>query len=129
MAIELDHVFCFVDSEGSWRARAREAGWVLDAGIEHAGQGTRNQRLFWPEQFLEFIWLSSRTEAKANPVRLDRRADWRVTGASPFGVVLRGEVPDDARAQFWLYEPPNAPRARLWIHCCNEDAPSLPLLV
>jgi len=121
--LEIDHLFCFVDPGADWASRARDAGWVLDQGIEHAGQGTRNRRLWLPEQYLEFIWLSSRADAANNPLRLDRRADWRTTGACPFGIGLRGQLDEDLRSEFWSYRPPYAPEACIWVHRSNEAAP------
>jgi len=110
MGLELDHVFSFVDpAEAEACARAEAAGWVLDAGIEHEGQGTRNRRLWFDEQYLELLWISSRADAVANPLRLDRRADWRTSGACPFGIGLRGQLTDAQRADFWGYHPPYAP--------------------
>ena len=121
--LEIDHLFCFVDPGADWASRAGEGGWILDQGVEHAGQGMRNRRLWLPEQYLEFIWLSSRTDAANNPLRLDRRADWRTTGACPFGVGLRGQLDEDWRSEFWAYRPPYAPEAYLWVHRSNESTP------
>jgi hypothetical protein len=128
VAVEIDHIFCFVDPGADWAARARDAGWVLDEGVEHAGQGTRNRRLWLPELYLEFIWLSSRAAAENNPLRLDRRADWRTTGACPFGIGLRGRLDEDLRAEFWAYRPPYAPEACIWIHRSHETMPGAPMV-
>jgi hypothetical protein len=49
--LELDHVFCMVTDPGQAAWRLEDEGWVLDAGQAHRGQGTRNRRLTWPEQF------------------------------------------------------------------------------
>ena len=119
--LELDHAFCFVDPDADWPSRLRENGWRLDDGIEHPGQGTRNRRLWMPEHYLELLWMSSRGDAETNPLRLDRRADWRTTGACPFGVALRGELTN--RTAFWPYEPPYAPGATLWILRTEEAQP------
>jgi hypothetical protein len=126
--LEIDHLFCFVDPSADWAARLSDAGWVLDEGVEHVGQGTRNRRLRLPDHYLEFIWLSSRTDAAKSPVRLDRRADWRTTGACPFGIGLRGQLDEELRSEFWAYHPPYAPGARIWIHRSNEMDPGAPLV-
>ncbi|HEU4951010.1 MAG TPA: hypothetical protein VFT46_03620 [Holophagaceae bacterium] len=128
MTLELDHVFCMVDPGGGWASRLEAGGWILDVGTAHPGQGTRNRRLLWSHRFLEFLWVEDRGEAAAHPLRLDRRADWRETGASPFGFGLRGRLPEEDLPQFWLYEPPYAPGARLWIHRGNEEDPGQPFL-
>jgi hypothetical protein len=138
--LEVDHVFCFVRAEDdngvgsfhadeiSWRARLAAGGFVLDAGIRHDGQGTQNQRQAFAGQYLELLWLYSHDEAAQNALRLDRRADWRTTGASPFGIGLRGRVPTELAGEFWLYRPAYAPDARIWIHESNENAPECPFV-
>jgi hypothetical protein len=128
VTLAIDHLFCFVDPAADWVARLSDAGWVLDEGVEHVGQGTRNRRLWLPDHYLEFIWLSSRTDAANNPVRLDRRADWRTTGACPFGIGLRGQLDEELRAECWAYHPPYARGACIWIHGSNEMEPAAPLV-
>ena len=68
--LELDHVFCMVSEPGQAARRLDEDGWMLDAGQTHHGQGTRNRRLAWAEQFLELVWVIDAAEAGANPLRL-----------------------------------------------------------
>jgi glyoxalase-like protein len=121
--LELDHVYCFVDPAGDWAARVAARGWRLDDGTEHAGQGTRNRRLCFAEQFFEFLWISSRSDAETSPLRLDRRADWRATGACPFGICLRGDLGD--HAGFWPYRAPYAPGLTMWIHHGDEAQPAV----
>ena len=123
--LELDHVFCMVTDPVEAARRLWDDGWVLDAGQAHPGQGTRNRRLRWPEQFFELLWVTDPAEARSNPVRLDRRADWTTTGASPFGLAFRGEVDPAHSDEFWLYE---ALGPRIWIHRDNELVPERPLV-
>jgi hypothetical protein len=84
------------------------------------GQGTRNRRLHWPAQFFELEWVIDVDEARSNPLRLDRRADWKLTGASPVGLGFRGEVNAAHSDQFCLYDTLGP---RIWIHRDNERAP------
>jgi hypothetical protein len=128
VSLEIDHLFCMVEPGGGWDGRARAAGLVLDDGIEHPGQGTRNRRLFFADRYVEFLWVEGRVEAEGNPLRLDRRADWRATGGSPFGLGLRGTLTDAERAEFWPYRPPYAPGACILIHRANEEDPAQPLV-
>jgi Glyoxalase-like domain len=120
--LELDHVFCLVSDPGDAARRLEDDGWVLDAGQAHPGQGTRNRRLVWPGQYFELLWVTDAAEARANPLRLDRRADCRVTGASPVGLGFRGRVEGD---EFWPYD---ALGPRIWIHRDNERFPERPLV-
>lgn len=124
-ALELDHVVCVVDDLDRPSRVLERAGWVLDAGTVHVGQGTRNRRLAWPEHHLELLCVTDEREAAAGPLRFDRRARWRTTGASPFGIGFRGVLAEPERAGFWLYEEGGA---RIWIHRGNERAPERPLL-
>lgn len=123
--LELDHVFCMVADPGQAARRLEDAGWVLDAGQAHRGQGTRNRRLVWPEQFFELVWVTDVGEASSNPLRLDRRADWATTGASPFGLGFRGWIRPQESDEFWLYD---ALGPRIWIHRDNERFPERPLV-
>ena len=123
--LELDHVFCMVTDPGQAARRLEDDGWVLDAGQAHPGQGTRNRRLRWREQFFELLWVTDSAEARSNPLRLDGRADWTATGASPFGLALRGQLDPAHGDEFWLYD---ALGPRIWIHRDNERIPERPLV-
>jgi Glyoxalase-like domain len=121
--LELDHVFCLVTDPDQAARRLEDDGWVLDAGRAHPGQGTRNRRLVWSEQYFELLWVTDAAEARDNPLRLDRRADWMITGASPFGLAFRGRI--DPHEEFWLYD---ALGPRIWIHRDNERFPERPMV-
>ena len=123
--MDLDHVFCMVTPDDGWAARLAAAGWHLDAGMTHAGQGTRNRRLRWPGCYLELVWVHDSAEARHNALRLDRRAGWRRTGASPFGIGLRGRLTEAERHDYWLYDGLPMP---VWVHRDNEDAPERPFV-
>jgi Glyoxalase-like domain len=125
MSLAFDHVFCVVDDLEEAAERAIEAGWVLDRGSDHPGQGTRNRRLPWAEHYLELLQVTDHDEAARNRLRLDRRADWRITGASPFGIGLRGQLPEQHRSQFWLYDDLGV---QIWAHHDNEQMPQRPLV-
>ena len=123
--LELDHIFCMVDDLDRVADHLESGGWALDQGSVHRGQGTRNRRLAWTEHYLELLHVSDPVEARENRLRLDRRADWASTGASPFGFGLRGRLADAARDDFWLYEDLGP---RIWVHRDNERAPERPLV-
>lgn len=128
MALMFDHLFCFVDPNERWPQRASAAGWNVMNERAHPGQGTSNRCVCLSDCYIELLWLSSRAEAENNPVRLDRRADWRITGASPLGFGLMGDLSDELRQDFWPYCPPYAPGQTIWIHKTNETEPSRPLV-
>ena len=108
---------------GGAHRRARLSARRLDDGTEHPGPGTRNRRLCFAEQFVEVLWISSRGDAETSPLRLDHRADWRATGACPFGICLRGDLGD--HAGFWPHHPPYAPGVTMWIHHGDEAQPAV----
>jgi hypothetical protein len=74
----------------------------------------------WREQFFELLWVTDAAEARANPLRLERRADWTSTGASPIGLGFRGQIEPSHSDEFWLYD---ALGPRIWIHRDNERFP------
>jgi hypothetical protein len=92
LMLVLDHLFCMVAPDGRAARQLEEAGWLLDAGTVHPGQGTRNRRLAWADCYFELLWVCDIVEARANPLRLDRRACWSESGASPIGIGLRGRL-------------------------------------
>ena len=69
--------------------------------------------------------MSDPAEARANALRLDRRADWATTGASQFGLGFRGRIELAHGDEFWLYD---ALGPRIWIHRDNERFPERPLV-
>jgi glyoxalase-like protein len=123
--LELDHVFCMVTEPAQAARRLEDQGWVLDAGQAHPGQGTRNRRLAWHDQFFELLWVTDAAEARANPLRLDRRAEWTTTGASPVGLAFRGRIDPAQHDEFWLYD---ALGPNIWIHRDDERSPQRPLV-
>jgi Glyoxalase-like domain len=123
--LELGHVLCLVTDSDQAARRLEDDGWVLDAGRSHPGQGTRNRRLVWPGQYFELLWVTDAAEARTNPLRLDRRADWTATGASPFGLAFRGQLDPAPSDEFWLYDLLGP---HIWIHRDNERLPERPLL-
>lgn len=125
----LDHIFCFCEPQVSGEIEnAAKAGFTVNAGNRHQGQGTANRSIVFEENYLELIFLESLTDAQVNPLRLDKRAEWRKTGASPFGICLRGAISKDESSQFWSYHPPYWPDGAIFIHKSNEESPGLPLI-
>ena len=123
--LELDHVFGMVAEPEEAVARLNADGWVLDAGTTHPRQGTRNRRLLWRGMFFELVWVINGDEASRNALRLDRRAAFATSGASPFGVAFRGLLGPEIVDQYWLYDSLGP---RIWIHHDNESAPERPMI-
>ncbi len=128
MILELDHIFCFCTPALSEAKLLEDHGFHLTHGKIHHGQGTANRSLVFISNYLELIYLKSDTEAKTNPLKLHNRANWKMTGASPFGIALRGEIPEKMQNQFWDYHPPYNPSVVIKVHRFNEDHPDFPFL-
>jgi hypothetical protein len=123
--LELDHVFTVVTDSEKVARRLADDGWTLDAGQVHRGQGTRNRRLILRDCFLEVMWVTDVMEASVNPLHLDRRAASALTNASPSGLGFRGQMDEEKRDQYWLYD---ALGPRIWIHRDNETHPERPMV-
>ncbi len=96
--LELDHLFVFCAAEEA-AAEGRIGRVLADAGLvptysrRHAGQGTENICFCFDDAYLELLFVSDAAELAAPAVGrtgLSARARWRDTGASPFGIGLRG---------------------------------------
>ena len=91
--LELDHVFVWV-TKGAPEARALEEVGLQAFGetTHHTGQGTASKVFIFENAYLELIWIDDEQAAIKNAARtgidMKTRAQWKQTGASPFGVGL-----------------------------------------
>jgi hypothetical protein len=116
--LELDHVIVFLRGPDDVDLlRPGLAGLVLDEGIRHVGQGTRNRRIVFPDSYVELLWVDSRAEAQESGLRFTERC---MGDACPFGVVLRGRLPE--RPGFVEYTVPAGPTLHV------IDDPRMPFL-
>ena len=122
----LDHVYVCTPPEPPEVDALRALGFTVEFSRDHPGQGTRNRLLLLHDNYLELLFLADRTEAENNMLRLDRRVDWAKTGASPFGVALRGDRRSVA-APWVRYELEGFP-VDLWIDGRTLDDPTLPMV-
>ena len=116
MNLEIDHVFCFVDPELKELEKLVKGGFKANISRVHKGQGTANRCVFFKKNYLELIYLTAIEEAKANPLRLHKRALWQETGACPFGIGLRGHVSKEERKLFREYKPDYLPKGEFLIY-------------
>jgi len=106
---ELDHIMIFCN------VGAPEAGALTDRGLHegpgntHPGQGTANRRFFFPNAYLELLWIENVVEAQspdAARTRLYERWQRRSNGACPFGLVFRpGPHGPQVPPASWTYAP------------------------
>lgn len=92
--LELDHFYIVVQPPASRAADAlRRIGIVVDTAIaHHDGQGTASMAAFFANAYLELLWVDTATTADSahlgDVADFKRAANWRESGASPFGVGL-----------------------------------------
>ena len=109
MALELDHVFVFVAPDAPEAAVLVESGLRESFRRDHPGQGTSNACFCFDNAYLELIWLCDRKEAETAPVarlQLAARAEWQTGDASPFGIGLRADRPEELPFATWEYQAP-----------------------
>lgn len=95
--LHLCHVFVFVEPEAPQAAVLERAGLRESYRRAHPGQGTANRCYVFDNAYLELLWATDDRELASPavaPTGLRERADWRRTGACPFGIALRTEPPE-----------------------------------
>jgi hypothetical protein len=106
---ELDHVIIFCNLGAPEAEALTDQGLHEGPGNSHPGQGTANRRFFFPNAYLELLWVENRLEAQspeARDTRLWERWQQRAAGACPFGLVFRpGPRGPDAPPASWIYAP------------------------
>jgi hypothetical protein len=125
--MEIDHLFVFVEP-GAPEARALEAlGLVESFRRRHPGQGTENACYCFDDSYLELLWVNDPAEvgapALARPA-FAARSGWRGTGASPFGISVRGDLPFPS----WDYRPGYLPPGMSIPVALDSDDPRLPFV-
>ncbi|MCE0765470.1 VOC family protein [Pseudonocardia kujensis] len=110
--LELDHLIAFLPGPPD-----PPDGLLLDAGTRHVGQGTRNRRVVFPRHYVELLWIDEPEAERASGLGFAQRC---ARTAYPFGIVLRGTVPE---GPFRRYTVPDGPT--LAVH---EGDPGMPFL-
>lgn len=120
MTSDLCHVFVFVADQAAAEEALVRCGLTESFRRRHPGQGTANLCACFDNSYLELLWPEDEAELISAPVvrtRLAERARWRETGASPFGIGLRGRLPFPS----WDYRPPYLPEVSLPVSLASED--------
>lgn len=131
-ALEIDHVFVFVDRNGPERDALERAGLVASYRRHHSGQGTANVCYCFDNTYLELLWEEDGREIRSPMVSrtgLAERAAWRHTGASPFGIALRGwSGRNGLPFPTWNYAPDYLPQGVTIPMAVSNALPGQPLL-
>lgn len=111
--MELCHVFMFVAPGAPEAERLAAVGLHESFRREHPGQGTANLCYCFDNAYLELLWVADASALAAPAVArtgLAERAAWRLGDASPFGIAVRTEGPDEPLPfDTWHYRPPYLP--------------------
>lgn len=108
--LERDHLFVWVAPGAPEAEKLSELGLFTDGKIhKHAGQGTASKVFLFENAYLELIWVDepdvARGKAKDMNTNLVERANWRSTGASPFGIGLHyqneGDLAPFPAKKYW----------------------------
>ena len=131
--LQLDHLFLWVEPEAAEAERACSALGLLESfRRDHPGQGTSNLCYCFDNAYLELLWLRDPSEAERPPAArtgLAARANWRNSGASPFGIALRGtEVGGALPFDCYDYPAPYLPAGRAIAVARSSDDPRRPFL-
>ena len=106
---ELDHVMILCNVGAPEASSLTDRGVHEGPGNTHPGQGTANRRFFFPNAYLELLWVENPVEAQspeARDTRLFERWQKRASGACPFGLVFRpGPKGPATPPSSWTYSP------------------------
>jgi hypothetical protein len=131
-ALELCHVFVFVEPGAPEAARLEEAGLRESFRRQHPGQGTTNVCYCLDNAYLELLWVEDEAAVSGPTIartRLAERARWRETGASPIGIALRTRVPGQPLPfPTWEYRPPYLPAGMAISVALASEDPRQPFL-
>lgn len=128
--MEIDHLFVFVGPGAPEAAALREAGLVESFRRRHPGQGTANACYCFDDAYLELLWVEDPEEAAAPALArlgFEARARWRETGASPFGISVRGGGPG-LPFPSWDYRPSYLPAGMAIPVAADGDDPVRPFV-
>lgn len=130
--MELDHLFFCIAPDGPEPAALEALGLRESFRRDHPGQGTANLCYCFDNAYLELLWLTDEAQARAPAIartRLTERANWRSTGASPFGIALRGGAAEPPLPiAHWDYQPPYLPDGQSIAVAVFSDKPTQPLV-
>ncbi|MCR6631979.1 MAG: VOC family protein [Magnetospirillum sp.] len=127
METSLCHVFVFVEDRAAALAALKACGLEESFSRSHDGQGTANVAACFDNAYLELLWPEDQGELVSVSVartRLAERSRWRETGASPFGIGLRGRLPFPT----WEYRPPYLPDGMAIPVALGSEDPRQPFL-
>jgi hypothetical protein len=104
---EIDHFMFFCGSGAPEASALLERGFHEGPANSHPGQGTANRRFFFPNAYLELVWVENPVEAQseaARPTRMWERWQQRHR-ACPLGLVCGPRQRAVNEISSWTYTP------------------------
>tara|TARA_R110002095_G_scaffold103487_1_gene90731 strand:- start:155 stop:799 length:645 start_codon:yes stop_codon:yes gene_type:complete len=128
----IDHFYVFTKIGAPEQQRLLERGLRVGVRRDHHGQGTSNVCFYFANCYLELLWLGDDKAAHnvmAKPLGLYERMRWRAHHASPFGLCVAPDSPDDEPPfASWDYRPEYLPEDMHIAMGCNSGVIGEPLL-
>ncbi len=128
MSYEFNHTFMFVDKDFPEESLFRDSDLICTMEREHLGQGTSAKFIMFPDNYLEFIWMSNKDDAKKNLIPIQEKANWKTSGWNPFGIAFSGHVPENEKKYFEEYSPDYNRGKSIWIDKRSIENKEWPLL-
>lgn len=127
----LDHVFVMTPPGAPHAGTLGAHGFAPGGSAEHRGQGTANCWFPFANAYLELLYPTDDALLRSAPVLptgLWERSRWKTSGASPFGICLRGEGHGGAPVPTWEYHAPFLPRGAFIPIAVDPAGPRAPVL-
>lgn len=95
VVLEVDHIFVYTLKGAASASVLQELGFHCSNHLlRRVEQGTASKIIFFENTYLELIWIEDEHAAQQQAVQTGidtlARVRWQHTGASPFGIGLRG---------------------------------------
>ncbi len=121
----LNHYFTLVDKSFPQKSDLIKQGFKLTGPRCHIGQGTSVEFIFFPENYIEYIWIDDFEASKNNPLKLYKRDQKK---ACKYGLCFTGALPKELSKKFILYTPPYSPSSKIMVLEESIDDLTMPLI-
>jgi len=133
--LRFDHLFILVQPKAPERAALERAGFRVNPTVnKHEGQGTASVMAEFEDGFIELMWVdpgvSVQPGAERGVEKFRKRAEWRTSGWSPFGINLVRDKPGDYPFPTWTISMPwMEPGTSIVVLTARDDTSSPPVSV
>lgn len=128
--MESDHIFIFVEDQGSIADKLIEFGLTEGSSRIHLGQGTTNRKFYFKNFFLEILWVHDLSEfknEKNEPMGLWQRSRFKNNNFSPFGLcIVNNDAANSLFKDATSFQADYFPDGMALSIIKNQDSPDLP---